>query len=104
MAVSARYSPEKPPGEISVFGFDFSELIPPGTGIASGSLTVWTNTVAPAQSSDWTIGPVAVQGRSLYATLGGGVEGTDYQLRWIATDTSGNVWPRIGLCLVANTS
>ena len=104
MAISRRYSPEKPPGESSVFLLDFSEVIPQGVGIASGSLTIWTNTVAPVQSADWTIGPVGVRGRSLYANLAGGVEGVDYQLRWVAVDTSGSTWPRTALCLCAQTS
>lgn len=104
MPLSRRYSPEKPPNETCVFGLDYDALIPPGVGITSGSLTIWTNTVAPAQSSDWTIGPVSVRGRAIYATLSGGVEGTDYQLRWVAVDTSGNTWPRTALCLCAHTS
>jgi hypothetical protein len=104
MSLSRRYSPEKPPGETSVFELDFREVIPPGVGIASGALTVWTNTVTPAQSADWTIGPVGVRGRALYATLGGGIEGVDYQLRWVAVDSSGNTWPRTALCLCAQTS
>ena len=33
-----------------------------------------------------------------------GVDGKDYQLRWSATDTSGNVFPRTALLLCAQTS
>jgi hypothetical protein len=104
MPLSRRYTPEKPPGESSIIGYDFSMIVPPSVGLASGSLTIWTNTVAPVQSSDWTIGPVNVQGRMLYARVGGGIDGTDYQLRWVATDTQGNVWPRTGLLLCSETS
>ena len=105
MAISRRYTPEHPPAEVCFFGLDFSYLIPPGVGIASGSLSIFTNTVAPvAADADWTKGPIQIYGRSLYASLGGGVEGTDYQLRWLATDTDGNVWPRTALVLCAQTS
>jgi hypothetical protein len=104
MSISRRYSPEKPPNEVAIFGYDFAQIIPPGVGIASGTLTIWSNTVEPAMSSDWTIGPVGVRGRALYATLAGGIEGNDYQLRWVATDTTGHVWPRTALCLCAHTS
>ena len=55
-------------------------------------------------STDFTIGPVMVQGRAIYASLSGGVLGPDYQLHWNAIDTLGNVWPRTGLLLCAYTS
>jgi hypothetical protein len=105
MPLSRRYTPEHPAGEACVFGLDFSAVIPPGVGIASGDLDIFTNTVPPnAADADWTKGPVSVQGRVLYATLAGGLDGTDYMLTWTATDTAGNVWPRTGLILVAATS
>jgi hypothetical protein len=105
MALSRRYTPEHPPGEKAIFGLDFSPIIPPGVGIASGTVAVWINSVPPASNTtDWTIGAVSVSGRALYASLTGGVEGTDYQIRWIATDTDGNVWPRTALVLCAQTS
>lgn len=105
MPLSRRYTPEKPPSETAVFGMDFSAIIPPGVGILSGSLDILTNTVPPVEAStQWIKGPVTVRGRVLYANLGGGVNGTDYQLVWTAQDTQGNVWPRVGLCLVAQTS
>lgn len=104
MPLTRRYSPETPPGEKSVFGMDFSFLVPPGVGLESGTLTIWTNVATPVQSTDFTIGAVSVRGRVLYATVSGGVEGKDYQLRWIATDTDGNVWPRTALVLCSQTS
>ena len=104
MPLSRRYTPEFPPGESSLVGLDFSYVIPPGVGIASGALTVWTNVATPVQSTDFQVGEVTVRGRSLYAPLSGGVDGTDYQLRWVATDTQGNVIPRTALLLCAQTS
>jgi hypothetical protein len=104
MPLSRRYTPEHAPGDQCIYGLDFSYLIPPGVGIASGALTIWTNTVAPVQSSDFTIGAINIIGRTLYANLAGGVDGTDYQVRWKATDTSGNVWNRTALVLCAETS
>ena len=104
MPLSRRYTPEFAPGESSLIGLDFSYVIPPGVGIASGALTIFTNAATPAASSDFTIGEVTVLGRTLYALLSGGIDGTDYQLRWSATDTDGNVFPRTALLLCALTS
>lgn len=105
MPLSRRYSPEHPPGEKCTYGMDFSFVVPPGVGIASGSLSIWENVIPPvAADGDWTEGAVNVLGRVLYATLSGGVEGKDYQIRWIATDTDGNQWPRTALQLCAQTS
>jgi hypothetical protein len=102
--LSRRYTPEWAPGESSTIGIDLSYVVPPGIGLASGSLLIFTNNAVPAQVNDFTIGPVTVQGRAIYATLSGGVEGRDYQLRWSAVDTSGYTWPRTALLLCAQTS
>ena len=105
MPLSRRFNPEHPPGEDCSFGIDFSFIVPPGVGLRSGSLAILTNTAAPADASaDWTIGPVTVRGRALYAMLTGGVAGTDYQLKFTAVDTAGNTWPRTALILCADTS
>jgi hypothetical protein len=103
--LSKRYIPEHPPSEACNFGLDYSFVIPFGVGIASGSLAIFTNLATPVPAdADWTVGTVEVRGRAIYALLTGGVPGTDYQLRWTATDTQGNIWPRTTLCLVAETS
>jgi hypothetical protein len=66
---------------------------------------LYTNTVPPvAADTDWVIGAVSVRGRAVYASLTGGVEGKDYQVRWSATDSDGNIWPRTALVLCAQTS
>ena len=105
MPLSRRFTPEHPPGESCKFGVDFSFIIPPGVGLSSGTLAILTNTAAPADASaDWTIGPVMMRGRALYAMLTGGVAGTDYQLKFTAFDTAGNKWPRTALVLCAETS
>lgn len=105
MPLSRRYTPEFPPGETSVIGYDFSYILPPGVGITSGALEIFTNTASPQPAdTDFTIGTMAVRGRAIYCTLSGGVLGTDYQLHWNAIDTLGNVWPRTGLLLCAYTS
>jgi hypothetical protein len=104
MSLNERYRPEHPPAERCRFGLDYGLLIPPGVGIASGSVEVWTNTPGDVQpSNDWTIGPVDIEGRTVFAVLSGGIEGTDYQIRWTVTDTDGNVWPRTVLVLCAQT-
>lgn len=105
MPLSRRFNPEHPPGENCSFGIDFSFVIPPGVGIVSGTLAILTNTAAPADAAaDWTIGPVMVRGRALYAMLAGGVAGKDYQLKFTAVDTAGRTWPRTALVLCADTS
>lgn len=105
MALSRRYTPEHPPGESSTYGLDYSFIIPPGVGITAASVAIFTNVASPQDASaDWTIGPVGVMGRVIYATLAGGVEGKDYQIRWQATDTLGGIWPRTCLQLCAQTS
>jgi hypothetical protein len=98
MPLSRRYTPEVAPGEQSVFGMDFSYVIPKGVGIASGTLAI-----APA---GLTAGSVAVQARTLYATVTAPttVSGTDFTLTWSATDTDGNIWPRSAKVLCAPTS
>ena len=105
MPLSRRYTPEHPPGEQCPYGMDFSFIIPPGVGISSGSVTIWTNVAVPVNvTASWTIGPIMVIGRAIYAMLQGGDDGTDYQIRWVATDTEGNVLPRTALQLCAQTS
>ena len=104
MPLSRRYTPEFAPNESSIVGMDFSYVVPPGVGLESGTLSIFTNVAAPQASTDFTVGDVTVRGRVLYASLTGGVDGTDYQLRWQATDSSGNVWPRTALLLCAQTS
>jgi hypothetical protein len=102
--LSLRYHPPHPDGEECVFGMNFDNVIPPGVGIVRGKLEIDTNTVPPFASTDWEQGKVTVVNRTLYATLSGGVDGTDYILNWTATDTDGNIWPRSALCLTVQRS
>jgi hypothetical protein len=106
MPLSRRYHPEMNGGEISVFGMDFSYVIPPGVGIQSGSLQIYTNTNPPEPSTLLTAGAVSWYGRTLYATISGtdGATGYDFLLEWVATDTQGNRWPRLAMVLCANSS
>ncbi|HMA72705.1 MAG TPA: hypothetical protein VKP67_14645 [Xanthobacteraceae bacterium] len=103
MSVSRRYHPEIAPGETSVFGFDFSPVIPVGVGIKAGTLDM-----ARTDGGVVDIDASAVTwiDRTLYATLTSGLDnaGFDYQLTWTATDTDGNVWPRTAMLLCALTS
>jgi hypothetical protein len=105
MPLSRRFTPEHPPGESCSFGLDYSFIIPVGVRIESGTLAIFTNTAAPTPAdADWTVGPIEVRGRAIYANLSGGVAGTDYQLKFTAVDSAGNVWPRTTLVLCADTS
>lgn len=101
---SKRYHPPHPPGENCIFGMDFSNVIPRGKGIAQATIQAQTNTVPPAQSTDWTYGPIQVLHRALYCRLEGGVAGSDYRIMWTVTDSDGNVYPRVALLLCADTS
>lgn len=104
MPLSRRYTPEHPPGESCLFGLDFSALIPPGIGIMSGALLIQINSNPPQTAPGFTASAVQVRDRVLYATLSGGIAGTDYLLTWTATDTEGNIWPRTAAVLCAPTS
>lgn len=105
MPLTRRYTPEHAPGESCPYGLDYSFIIPPGVGIVNGSVSIWTNTVEPQPAdTDWSIGPVGVRGRAIYATLSGGIDGRDYQIRWVAVDSEGHTWPRTAMVLCALTS
>ena len=106
MPMTRRYTPEIVPGETCQVGMDFSFVIPPGVNIVQGAMTVWANVVPPGRSDELAAGPVTIRGRTLYApiTATGAALGKDYQLRWQATDSQGNVWPRTALLLCAQTS
>lgn len=106
MPLSRRYSPELAPNEGSLFGMDFSFVIPPGVGIDFGQCGAWENTNPPVPTTLLTVGDVQVIGRTLIAFIesSGGAEGIDFQIRWIAFDSEGGVWPRTALVLCAQTS
>ena len=48
MPLSRRYNPEHPPGENCSFGVDLSFVVPPGVGLASGSLAILRVPDAPS--------------------------------------------------------
>jgi hypothetical protein len=105
MPISRRYTPAFAPGEASLIGLDYSYVIPPGVGIAAGTLHFFQNLAVPvAADTDFNIGTVLVVGRTLVCDISGGVEGRDYQVVWTATDTDGFVWPRTVLMSCAPTS
>jgi hypothetical protein len=104
MSISDRYQPPHPPGEQSAFALDYSAILPPGVGAASGSLSIVQNLNPVAPAPEWTVGAVTTIGRRVYCSPTGGTEGTDYQLRWTVTDTLGNVWPRTCYVLCAQAS
>lgn len=108
MPLSRRYTPEMAPNEKQVFGMDYSYVIPPGVGIESGTLEIFTNVAVPAEVplSEIAVSDVAVQGRVVYATVEilTDLAGTDLQLVWTAVDTQGNIWQRTALLLCAPTS
>lgn len=105
MPLSRRYQPSFAPDEASIIGMDFSYVIPPGVGIQDGLLSFWTNTANPVDATaDFTIGPIQIFGRTVYASITGGFDGRDYQVRWLVVDTDANLWRRTALMLCAQTS
>jgi hypothetical protein len=75
-------------------------------GAISGSTWTVTNPAIWDQSywdgARWGDGEdtgIEIIGRRVYALLSGGREGVDYQFRWIALDTMGNIFPRTTLVL-----
>lgn len=93
-----------PPSESALFGMDFSFVLCPDVAIVSASLAILVNEAPPVATTDWTIGPVSIEGSAVFARLSGGIAGTDYQFQWSVTDGDGNVWPRTALVLCAQTS
>jgi hypothetical protein len=104
MSLATRYLPPKPQSESAIFIADFANLIPTGIGISACALLIQTNQSVPQPAPEWTQGPISIQGSRVWATLSGGTDGVDYQLRWTITDSVGNVWPRTLLVLCAETS
>lgn len=103
MAVSRRYS-SWPPGESTFIGMDFSNVLPPGTTLATGTLTIVINSNPTQPQTDFTQSPVILEGRQAWSQITGGNAGTDYQLRWTVGDNRQNVWNRTALLLCAETS
>lgn len=104
MALSQRYQPSHPPGEICSYAMDFSAVIPPGPGLSSGTLTIVRNTNPTTAAPEFTAGTVSSLYRMLTAQAQGGTAGTDYQFQWTAVDTQNNTWVRTALLLCAQTS
>ena len=104
MPLTRRYTPEHSPGESCLYGMDFSYVIPPGVGITSATIDVGTDQTPGPDWAPLTAGPTEIRGRTVYARLTGGHDTTDYWLKFTATDTDGNIWPRTGMILCARTS
>ena len=96
-----RYRPGHQPGDQAVYGRDFWRELPWGITIANVALQIFFHYAQPELAGgDWNIvGAPANAGRTVYATLNGGVRGFDYELRWSVTDSEGGVWTRSALLL-----
>jgi hypothetical protein len=98
--MSRRYSPPWPPGDEGVVGIALDFVLP-----AIGGLPISAElTIDPLGDFLILTNPLTIAGRSVYATISGGVSGRDYQLRWTVTDGDGNIYQRTGLLLCAPTS
>ena len=72
--------------------------------LASATVTVVLN-LDPVQATQaFGISDPEIDGRRCFATLDGGSQGVDYQIRWTAADTSGQTWNRTVLLQCAETS
>ena len=105
MALTRRYEPPHvATGDPVTYGMDFSTVVPVGMTLAKGSANFSTNTQPPVHSTDFTIGQVYLRARAVFATVTGGVIGTDYVLTFEVTDDRGGVWARAALLLCSVTS
>ena len=98
-----RFHPPHAPGQSNIYAIDYANILPPGAGLTSGAISIVTNTNPVQPTSDFSTEPVIAQGRRLYCAIAGGTGGTDYQLRFVATDSTQAVWPRTFLLLCAQT-
>lgn len=103
MAITRRYA-SWPPGEQAWVGMDFSDVLPPGVSLATATLTILTNTSPANPVTDFTQGPVELDGRQAWSQISGGSAGTDYQFRWTVGDNHAQTWQRTALLLCAETS
>ena len=104
MSLANRYSPSHPPGQVSTYALDYSNILPLGITLSGAALQIEYNTVPPTPASDFVITGPTVSGRRLYAQLSGGLAAKDYRINWSASDSLGNTWPRSCLLLCAATS
>lgn len=104
MAINNRYLPSHPQGDNSLYGLDFTAILPPGVAIGSATVTLEYNSVPPTATSDWTLGVPIITGRRVYAQLEGGLAGRDYRVNWRVVDSLANQWTRTCLLQCAATS
>lgn len=104
MALARRYDPSWPPGETAFVGMDFSHILPPGVTLTAAELEIVVNTNPVRAQADWTQSACETRGRTAWCFVGGGAEGTDYQLRWTVSDNLSHTWHRTGLLLCAESS
>lgn len=104
MALSRRYMPSWPPGERGYIGMDFSDVIPPGQALITGTMTIVTNTNPTEPQTDFEQTEVTLEGRQAWCLLEGGAVGTDYQVRWVVGDSVDHAWHRTALLLCAESS
>lgn len=102
--LARRYQPSWPPGEAAWIGLDFSDVLPPGIAIVTGTLTILINQSPVIPQTDFTQGPVVIDGRRVWSQITGGALGTDYQVRWTVGDSREQTWSRTALLLCAETS
>jgi hypothetical protein len=81
----------KDPAERKLVTFDFANQLEPGIAIASATLTVTVAQGIDADPSALLDGASTLANDKVLQRVAGGVSGTLYQLRCLATDASGLV-------------
>lgn len=104
MAISQRYKPSHPAGQSAVYAIDFSNMLPPGTGLSQPSIQFFTNTVPPGIATGITASGGGFRGRMAWITINGGIAGQDYLVQWTLIDSQGSTWIISALLLCAATS
>jgi hypothetical protein len=88
--------------EKTMYGIDFSTLLPLGVGITDAWVTVyknlnpwvWVNDTYGTTSTpdELAVSDLLIRGRRVYVAVWNGVPGTDYVILWNISDTLTNDW------------
>jgi hypothetical protein len=86
----------------------YDDTVPLQSGVGNTSNPRWWQSQFNPATPSSTYATISlgcyVVGRKVFANVGGGDPGVDYQFRWTITDTLGSRWTRTGLLLVGPTS
>ena len=81
----------KDPAEKKLVVFSFANQIEPGASIANASVQVLMATGSDPNPAAMLDGAPVINGAEVMQRIQGGISGTDYSLRCLATDSAGLV-------------